>query len=204
MKKIFLVRHGESEWNILKKVQGQKNIPLTKNGIYQAHLIGNRLKNEKIDIIYSSHLDRAKDTANIIGEIINTNIITKKELQEINFGIWEGMSQADINKNYNKDFILWRKEPEKLKIGEVETLENLQIRSMRCINNIIKNDLSENIVVVSHSATLKTIILGLLNMNLCHFKNLTLNNVSLTIIEFRDYNKVLKVFNEISHLKENK
>lgn len=204
MKKIFLVRHGESEWNILKKVQGQKNIPLTKNGIYQAHLIGNRLKNEKIDIIYSSHLNRAKDTANIIGKTINTNIITKKELQEINFGVWEGMSQEDINKNYNKDLILWRKEPEKLKIGEIETLENLQIRSMRCINNIIKNDSSENIVVVSHSATLKTIILGLLNMNLCHFKNLTLNNVSLTIIEFRNYNKVLKVLNDISHLKENK
>lgn len=204
MKRVFLVRHGESKWNTLKKVQGQKNIPLTENGIDQAHLIGNRLINENIDIIYSSHLDRAKDTANIIGQKTNVNVNTMEALQEINFGIWEGMSQVDVDKNYNKDFVLWRKQPENLKIEKGETLEDLQARAMKGVNSIINNDLWENIVIVSHSATLKAIILGLLNMDLCHFKNLTLNNVSLTIIEFRDYNRVIKVLNDVSHLKENK
>ena len=204
MKRVFLVRHGESKWNTLKKVQGQKNIPLTENGIDQAHLIGNRLINENIDIIYSSHLDRAKDTANIIGQKTNVNVNTMEALQEINFGIWEGMSQVDVDKNYNKDFVLWRKQPENLKIEKGETLEDLQARAMKGVNSIINNDLWENIVIVSHSATLKAIILGLLNVDLCHFKNLTLNNVSLTIIEFRDYNRVIKVLNDVSHLKENK
>ena len=57
-------------------------------------------------------------------------------------------------------------------------------------------------MIVSHGVTLKTLILGLLDMDLVHFKNLTINNVGLSIVEFREYNKVLKLLNDTSHLKE--
>ena len=127
-----------------------------------------------------------------------------KEFREINFGVWEGMSNDRILAEYHDEFFMWKKDPENLKVERAETLQELQLRAMNGVNKVIKNDDKENILIVSHSATLKTIILGLLNIDLSYFKNMTLNNVSLTIIEFRDYNKVLRVLNDTCHIKESR
>lgn len=203
MKKIYLVRHGESEWNVQKKIQGQQDIPLTKKGSKQAHLIAHRLINEKIEKIYCSDLNRAYTTAKIIGNKLNLDIIPMKEFREINFGVWEGITNEIMNTKYSNELILWRKEPDKLRIEGAETLKELQHRAMKGINKIINDDTINNFLIVSHSATLKTIILGLLDIDLVSFKNLTINNVSLSIIEIREYNRVLKLFNDTSHIKEN-
>ena len=202
MKKIFLVRHGESQWNVLKKIQGQQDVPLTDRGMKQANLIGNRLVHERIDRIYSSDLKRAYDTAEIIGKRLSLNVIPTKEFREIDFGIWEGMSNDKMHIEYYNELCLWRKEPEKLKVEGAESLRELQLRAMAAVNKIINNEVGDNILIVSHSATLKTIILGLLNMDLAYFKNLTLGNVSLSIVENRDYNRVMKVLNDTCHIKE--
>ena len=202
MKKIFLVRHGESQWNVLKKIQGQQDVPLTDRGMKQANLIGNRLVHERIDRIYSSDLKRAYDTAEIIGKRLSLNVIPTKEFREIDFGIWEGMSNDEMHTEYYNELCLWRKEPEKLKVEGAESLRELQLRAMAAVNKIINNEVGDNILIVSHSATLKTIILGLLNMDLAYFKNLTLGNVSLSIVENRDYNRVMKVLNDTCHIKE--
>ena len=202
MKKIFLVRHGESQWNVLKKIQGQQDVPLTDRGMKQANLIGNRLVHERIDRIYSSDLKRAYDTAEIIGKRLSLNVIPTKEFREIDFGIWEGMSNDKMHIEYYNELCLWRKEPERLKVEGAESLRELQLRAMAAVNKIINNEVGDNILIVSHSATLKTIILGLLNMDLAYFKNLTLGNVSLSIVENRDYNRVMKVLNDTCHIKE--
>ena len=202
MKKIYLIRHGESEWNILKKIQGQKDIPLTKKGIQQAKLVGKRLMDENINKIYSSDLKRAYDTAKIIGDYIKIEPVYTKGFREINFGIWEGLSNNIMNREYRDEIYLWRKEPEKLKIQGAETLYEVQERAINSLNAIVHSE-DENILIVSHGVTLKTMILGLLNMDLAYFKNLTIDNVGLSIIEFREYNKVLKLLNDTSHIKEN-
>jgi len=202
MKKIYLLRHGESQWNVLKKIQGQKNIPLTKKGVIQADLVGNRLLGENIDIIYSSDLERAYDTAKIIGNKMDIEPIPIKEFREINFGIWEGLSNDNMKAKYRDEIYLWRKEPENLRIQGAETLYEVQERAINSLNSIIHKRQEENILIVSHGVTLKTLILGLLDMDLVHFKNLTINNVGLSIVEFREYNKVLKLLNDTSHLKE--
>ncbi len=201
MKKLFLVRHGESEWNKLKKVQGQKDIPLTEKGIEQAKLIGKRLINEGIEKIYTSDLKRAYDTARIIGKMLNIEVIPSKELREINFGIWEGLTSDIIKSKFSKEHELWLKNPEMLKVEGAESILDLQLRAMNEINKIISDENIDNVLIVSHSATLKTIILGLLNMDIGYFKNITLNNVSLSIIEFRQYNRVLTLLNDTNHLK---
>lgn len=204
MKKIILIRHGESKWNTLKKIQGQKDISLTDKGLKQAQLISNRLAKEKIDKIYSSDLRRAYLTAEAIGNKIGLGVTPMKEFREINFGIWEGMSNDKMLQEFYDDVLIWRSNPEKLKIKGAESIEELQKRAMKGINRIIDDNAEhDNLLIVSHSATIKTIILGLLNMDLTYFKNLTISNVGLTIIEFREYNRVLKVLNDTCHLKEN-
>ena len=203
MTKIFLVRHGESQWNVLKKVQGQQDILLTDKGILQANLIGDRLINEYIDKIYSSDLRRAYDTAVIIGKKIGlNNVIPIKEFREINFGKWEGMNHDELYKEYHNEIQIWRRNPKNLNLKGAETLRGLQARVMRGMNKVLANNAGNNILIVSHGVALKTMILGLLDMDLSYYKNLTLNNTSLTIIEDRDYNRVIRVLNDTYHTKE--
>lgn len=201
MKRLYLVRHGESEWNILKKIQGQRDTLLTKKGIKQAEKIANRLSNEKIDNIYSSDLKRAFKTAEVIGNKLKLKVNSDKNFREINFGSWEGITKKDLIERHYEKHLLWMKEPHKLKLEDAETLSDLQKRTMEGINRISELNPNKNILVVSHSAAIKTIIIELLEMDISYFSKMSLDNVSLSIIEFRDYNNVLKLFNDTCHLK---
>ena len=81
---IYLVRHGETDWNIKRRTQGVQNIPLTVNGLNQAEDLSKRLKNEPITKIYTSTLKRALNTAMVIGNKRGLNPEKRQELQEIN------------------------------------------------------------------------------------------------------------------------
>lgn len=201
MIKLYLIRHGQSEWNKLGKVQGQINTSLTDLGKTQAKAIGNRLLDEGIDIIYASDLNRAFDTASIIGQEINKPVIASEPIREINFGVWEGLTGIEIREKYKDEHNIWLNDPESMKLDGAETLEVLKDRVMKWINPIIDEGSDKNIVIVSHSATLKVLLLGLLDIPLVHYKNITISNVGLNIIECRDYNKVLTKLNDISHLE---
>ena len=201
MTKIYLIRHGQSEWNVLNKIQGQVNTELTGLGRRQGQAIGQRLVNSNINIIYSSDLNRALDTAEIIAKRINKPLIISEALREINFGVWEGLTGIDLKKEYKEEEEIWRNSPEKLKLQGAESLEALSERTMKWVNSILEENKGKNIVIVSHSATLKIILLGLLDISLTHYKNFAFSNVGLSIIELRNYNNVLTKLNDISHLE---
>ncbi len=199
--RIYFVRHGESEWNIINKVQGQKNSLLTENGKLQAAKLANRLKNHDIDIIYSSDLTRAYETALTIANEKNMIPIKNSNLQEMNFGIWEGELFNDILVEHKEDYLKWVKSPELLEIPKGETIHDLENRVGSEVKKIINVNKGKNILIVSHGTALKTMILSLLNTSLNNYKNLAMGNVSLSIVEVRDYNNVLITYNDTSHLE---
>lgn len=199
--RIYFVRHGESEWNIINKVQGQKNSLLTENGKLQAVKLAKRLKNHDIDIIYSSDLTRAYETALTIANEKNMTPIKNSNLQEMNFGIWEGELFSDILVEHKEDYLKWVKSPESLEIPKGETIHDLENRVGSEVRKIINVNKGKNILIVSHGTALKTMILSLLNTSLNNYKNLAMGNVSLSIVEVRDYNNVLITYNDTSHLE---
>jgi len=89
-KYLYLFRHGETNWNKLGIIQGISDIPLNFTGIEQAKQLGQFFLNKKLDIIYSSHLKRAKQTGDIIAKKLNIKIIKAKDLREVSFGKAEG------------------------------------------------------------------------------------------------------------------
>ena len=94
---ILLTRHGQTEWNFLKKVQGKADIKLNEKGIEQAQNVKDKLKNEKIDLILCSPLIRAVETANIINESRNIPILIEEKLSERDFGEFEGMPNTEFD-----------------------------------------------------------------------------------------------------------
>ncbi|MCI9016927.1 MAG: histidine phosphatase family protein [Clostridia bacterium] len=95
--KLLLTRHGQTDWNVARKIQGTTDIDLNQTGIKQAELTREKLLNEKIDIIISSPLKRARKTAEIINKGRNIPIIIDNEIKERCFGIFEGKTREEFN-----------------------------------------------------------------------------------------------------------
>ena len=108
---VYVTRHGETEWNVAKRMQGRKNSALTENGILQAKQLGERMKDLSIHAIYSSPSERTLHTAELIKGERDIPIIADEHFYEISMGIWEGQTIDDIERQYPDDIQLFWYEP---------------------------------------------------------------------------------------------
>lgn len=141
---ILLTRHGQTEWNLLKKVQGKVNIELNETGIQQAKMTRDSLKEEKIDLILCSPLKRAIQTAEIINQERNIRMIIDERLSERDFGEFEGMSNTDFNFN-----AFWSYK-QNLKYDKAENIKDFFRRVYNFLDNIKNEYDGKRILIVAH------------------------------------------------------
>lgn len=166
---IVLLRHGETNWNLQGRCQGATDLELNETGIQQAREIATYLSKERIDVVYSSNLKRAVQTANAIGQSHDLEVIPDSDFRELNHGILEGMTFPEIRASY-PDFIKrWRNEPAELLIPGGERLIDVERRSWRGLERVMQSHLRhETVVVVTHNFPIVTI--------LCRITETPLNN----------------------------
>lgn len=99
--KIFVTRHGQTKWNALRKLQGRQDVELNEIGKKQALIVGEKIKNEEIDIIITSPLKRAKETAEIINKKLNVEIVEDNRLIERCYGDFEGITKEELKEIKN-------------------------------------------------------------------------------------------------------
>src|SRR5918996_6105843 len=109
MTEILLIRHGETLWNQQRRMQGQNDSPLTPNGLEQARKLARRLKDVAFTALYSSDLGRAHQTARCIADATGHDVIAERGLRERDFGIFEGLTNAEIKARYPEDYELFAK-----------------------------------------------------------------------------------------------
>ncbi|MDO5028466.1 MAG: histidine phosphatase family protein [Bacillota bacterium] len=149
---IYLTRHGQTQWNLINKIQGHLDSPLTDQGIADAKNLGLRLKDIKFDIAYSSDQKRAIDTAEIILDS-RAPLKTTKALREIGVGQWEGMFYEDIQRLYPENFKLYKTDPEKYVASPGgEDYKDFEKRVKDFVEDLKKSPY-ENILIVTHGLT---------------------------------------------------
>ncbi|MGL5347744.1 MAG: histidine phosphatase family protein [Peptostreptococcaceae bacterium] len=202
--KIYLTRHGETEWNLIKKMHGHKNANLTQKGVDAAKKLGYSLDDVEFDIIYSSPIERALDTAKYIRGNKTTKIATEDSLKELNFGKWEGMFEKDCSEEYPEQFNnLWYKPEVFEPVEGGERLQELMQRIEIWFNENIKNSKYENILIVTHGVVNRAFYTVLKNNPIEKFwEEPYILNTALTIIEINE-NKIEFILEaDTSHLKE--
>lgn len=204
MNTYYLVRHGQTVWNTLGQTQGHGNSPLTELGIQQAKDLAEALKEYPIDIIYCSDLGRAVETAEIIGKELNIEIHPTESLREMGFGVWEGMPLREIEKIYPESFKMWRNEPEKVQIEGGETLDMIKQRQDKLIEELNKKYKNKHILLVSHSVTVRVMLLSFLESHVRNIYRIKQDNTALNIVEYRNYGPVIMKMNDTRHLKKDK
>jgi broad specificity phosphatase PhoE len=202
MANLYLIRHGETEWNKMQRSQGCSNdIPLSEDGRMQAAAVAQRLKNEKIDMFFSSNLIRANETARIIAKLHNKNVDIFNEFRELNMGCWEGLCFEDIKNKYSETLKIWRESPHLAKIPMAETILELRERSMGKLIEILNAYPDKNILIVSHGITIKTIITSIMGIELSNLHKISQDNTALNIFEYINGVFYTKLINDTCHLK---
>lgn len=159
MTNLYITRHGQTEWNVERRMQGQKNSPLTELGKQQAKWLGNRLNEVAIDIIISSSSGRAVQTAEIIRGNRDIAIIPNDNLREISLGAWEGMSDAEVESSYPEEHNnFWHFPHLYQPVAGGETFFQVWSRVSNEVEKIIAYYSGKNILIVTHATALKTLL----------------------------------------------
>ncbi|MFH2028103.1 MAG: histidine phosphatase family protein [Nanoarchaeota archaeon] len=194
MLKLIIVRHGVTEWNKEGRLQGKKDIPLSKEGEEQADKLAKRLKDEKIDIIYSSPLKRAYKTAETINRYHKLEIKTEEGLKEISYGIFDGISKEEREKDDNLKKIWAERKKDLLnnKFEGGESFADLLKRVERSLKKILDND-KKTILVVCHGQTKRALVKLLTNMSIeeIHMQRFKTTAVSIFEIDKKEAKTIL-------------
>ena len=157
--KIHLIRHGRTDWNDLNHIQGKSDIPLNSTGITQAKELGNRLKQQgfKVSHIYTSFLKRAKQTADIISDILEIPCDILDGLEEVNLGDWEGISWDEVKVRYPERYDAFRHNRRYTKASGGESYEEMLQRVLPALKKLAET-CKDDVIVVTHSAVIMALL----------------------------------------------
>ncbi len=201
MLELIIVRHGETDSNIKGGYLGWTDVDLNANGVIQAKILSDMLKEEKIDVIYSSPLKRTINTAKSIidnkveGTLGNKGIILVDGLKERCFGIWEDLIYSEINEKYSQIHDEWVNDWIDYKIPEGESAREAYERNTRAVDEIILRHSEGKVLIVAHRGVARFIVAHLLGMGIEGSWRFAINNGSITTISITDGFAVLTSLN---------
>jgi len=183
--KLILIRHGQSIGNLNRVYLGHTDWDLTELGYKQAELVCEYLKDEKIDIIYSSDLIRAYNTVLPLAKQRNMEIIKDEKLREIYAGEWEGKHYEELVTVYAKEYEIWKTDIGNAGCTGGETVLELQNRIYNEILKIAKENEGKTILIGTHATPIRTLNATINNVKKDEMCNIPwATNASVTVLEY--------------------
>jgi len=178
---VYLIRHGETEWNITGRWQGILDVPLNDLGREQARKLAAYLGQETIQAIYTSDLSRAVDTAQCLADVLQIVVIHDKRLRELDIGIFQGLTKPEILAKYPQELAAFLAQPYDYQIPEGESRLQLQARMLLAWRDAIAKDM-EAIAIVSHGGAIKMLLSALFAHKRDFFQKQEFLNASVTLL----------------------
>lgn len=162
MTEVWVVRHGETPWNVERRVQGWEDIPLNETGIRQAqalarHLSRSRQHGNQIDAIYASDLKRARMTAEIVSEALSLPVIVDEGVRERHFGVLQGLVFSTMEEHQPEAARIWKSRDPDAILPQGESLRRFHERVTTAIDAMAARHIGQRIMVVSHGGAMDII-----------------------------------------------
>lgn len=199
MSYIYLIRHGETSWNLEERFQGTTNTELTTVGLNQGKLLAKSLAGTKFENIYSSPLNRAKITADFIGAETECEVTEDLDFKEISFGDWEGLTTKEIRAKYSW-MDKWFEDTGLYQIPNGDVFEDEKNRLKERLTKIAKESKGQNTAIVSHAGIIRLSLIAALDLPLSYYWRFVFGNTSISILEYYNGIFLLKSLNNTSHL----
>ena len=200
MPRLILARHGQSEWNVQRRVQGGGS--LTELGRAQAAALAQRLRPEPVAALYASPTLRTRQTARILAAAHGLPVRQRKTLLDLDYGDYAGALVVDVQQSAPELFKRRREAPETVQFPNGENLGNLRLRMQRFLAEVTARHKDETVLVATHDSPIRTIValvLGLDDSRHCQF---VAEVGSMTVVEVSEVGGRLVVLNSTFHLEE--
>lgn len=198
--KLYIIRHGQTDWNIAKKIQGRQDIPLNERGHFQAQCLGKAMENRPITAVFSSPQIRAMETAIAVVSPAGVPVIPVRDLMEINYGVWEGKTEEELLRDDRALYEAWWSHPAETAPPEGESINQVNERCRQAWKEI-KPQLTGDAAIVAHGGLLAHFMEQLLGSESIAASTVA-HNASITTIEYEPETErfVLVEFDDYKHL----
>jgi broad specificity phosphatase PhoE len=198
--RVYIVRHGETEWNAQGRIQGHTDICLSEKGREQARVVSRRLAEVPFDVAYSSDLSRTRETAQVILGERNVPLHPTPQLREYHKGVFEGLTVQEYSLRYPELYQASLVNDLDFAPPGGETIRQTSARMARFGAQLKKSHLDDTVLVVGHGGSLRSLIVALLSLPLEANWKFVMRNCALSIIHTYPDNAVLHLYNDTSHL----
>ena len=198
---IIAIRHGETEWNRQGRFQGHLNSALNQEGLEQAAALGERLAEERFDLLLSSDLGRALQTASAIAMRTGHEIVVEPRLRERRMGVFQGLTRDEAQARYPEDYARFRSHDPDYVIPEGESLRQLLQRSIACFSELAARHQGRTLATVTHGGVLAMLYRHAMAMPLHAPRDFTLHNTGVNRFRHRSGAWQLQSWGDIAHLE---
>ena len=202
--RVFMVRHGATVLSAEDRFAGATDVELSDEGREQTRRLAERLEREKIVAVYASPLGRTIETANILAAPHKLEAQPRDGLREISHGRWEQMTRREVEEKFPEEAAEWEKDPYTFAPLGGESGLAVTARALPVLIELVRQHPGENILVVSHKATIRLLLSSLLGFDPRRYRdNLDQKPAALNIVDFKDATRArLTLFNDTSHYTE--
>jgi broad specificity phosphatase PhoE len=199
--RIYLVRHGATQLTAEDRFSGDIGVDLSDEGRWQVGKLADRLAKDSVRAIYCSPLSRTVETAEILARPHGIPVQRRDGLAEIHHGRWEGLTRAEVESRFHDEYTAWEADPFTFAPVEGESGVAVLARALPVIREIVVSHKGQNVVVVSHKATLRLLLSSLLGFDARGYRDrLDQSPACLNVVDFKDPVRArLMLFNDISH-----
>lgn len=202
--RLYLIRHGATQLSAEDRFAGAVDVQLSEEGMFQAGRLAERLADDSITAVYCSPLTRTLQTATILAAPHGLSLIQQEGLREIHHGHWEGMRRADVETQFPEEYAAWEEDPFTFAPQGGEAGVNVIARALPVIRKIVLEHRGQNVIIVSHKATLRLLISSLLGFDARGYRDrLDQSPACLNVLDFKDPVRArLMLFNDVSHYSD--
>ena len=199
--RVFMVRHGVTVLSAEDRFAGATDVALSDEGREQTRRLAERLSDEKIVAVYASPLGRTAETAQILAAPHELEVQTRDGLREISHGRWEQMTRREVEQKFPEEAAEWERDPYTFAPVGGESGLAVTARALPVLVELVRKHPGENILVVSHKATIRLLLSSLLGFDPRRYRdNLDQKQAALNIVDFRAAIRArLTLFNDTSH-----
>lgn len=201
---LYLIRHGETDWNVTGRWQGYADVPLNAVGRTQAQLVARRLSNDGVmfDAIYSSDLARAYQTAWEIGSAVKVPVQLLPPLREIDLGLWSGLTRAEIQAQFPAEYARLE-QGEDIQRGGGESTAMLYRRVVAAVEAIVAQHPGHTLALVTHGGPVRMLLRRANNQDPTSQTSFAhIGNTSLSIVHCNSSDWTAVTVNDMAHLAD--
>lgn len=198
---IYLIRHGETEWNRAGRWCGVSDPPLTETGRFQARALAEWIRHLPVRAVYASPLSRARDTAAPLADALGVDLRLRRSLVERDFGEWEGLHTDEIRSRWPEPLRLLQEDPSRHSAPGGESCDRVVRRARRALGAIARVHPGEAVAVIGHQSVWRIVLAPLLGLPLRdYYRGLELGNSSVSLVRVEPGGLRVIWHNRLSHL----